>query len=565
MSTIRNQLRKQALVLAIAGAVGIAGAAQAAATPYSTLTKATALSKGDVVSGSMALSQPVHVTMSLKLRNQAGLNAFMEKVANPATPASQRTMSQAQMAANYLPTAAQVQSVVNFLKGAGFTNIHTSSNNLLVSADGTAAVAQAAFKTNMVNVHTHDGRNAFGNSSAIQVPTSLQGTVQAVLGLQNVHIAHVMGKQQPVQTQAAGGVTSTSHYPVEFQYLYDAVDLPAATDMNVGIITVGDMTQTQTDFASFLSTFGDYVEGNNTLAVECVPDTVGGSDPGDGNCSSWGDQGTVEWDLDSQDIAGMSGGVNSITFYAAQDFSGTGLIAAINQAVTENTASVIDMSIGGCERYSDINQGGDGSAQTADAIFETAAATNGQTFSISTGDDGSDECGDGKTNSASWPASSPWVIAAGGTTLNTNRQGNYYSETSWNGGGGSPSSFEPAQSWQTPVLKGATARGLPDIAFDGDPQSGSNIIVDGGFQQWGGTSLAAPLFTGAWARILEATGRTGADAFAAPHLYSLSGTSLHDVVRGSNGQYRAGVGYDYTTGLGSLDVYNAAMQLGEPE
>ncbi|HVX03678.1 MAG TPA: xanthorhodopsin, partial [Rhodanobacteraceae bacterium] len=78
------------------------------------------------------------------------------------------------------------------------------------------------------------------------------------------------------------------------------------------------------------------------------------------------------------------------------------------------------------------------------------------------------------------------------------------------------------------------------------------------YQQWGGTSLAAPIFAGAWARILEGNPALG---FAAPNLYTLPAAALHDVRAGNNGGYLAKPGWDWATGLGSFDVGRAAAIL----
>src|SRR6185437_922532 len=80
-------------------------------------------------------------------------------------------------------------------------------------------------------------------------------------------------------------------------------------------------------------------------------------------------------------------------------------------------------------------------------------AAQGQTFTVSTGDSGSDECGDGGLNSASYPASSPWVVAASGTTLRASDT-TWARENVWLGAGGSPSSAEMAQPWQTGLTYG---------------------------------------------------------------------------------------------------------------
>lgn len=115
--------------------------------------------------------------------------------------------------------------------------------------------------------------------------------------------------------------------------------------------------------------------------------------------------------------------------------------------------------------------------------------------------------------------------------------------------------------WQNNVGKNAghTTRGVPDIAFDADPCSGSNIVVGGQTYTYGGTSLASPLFVGAWARILAF--KAGPIGFAAPLLYGLQAQDLHDVTIGNNNGETAAQGWDYTTGFGSLIVTQAAYDL----
>jgi subtilase family serine protease len=146
------------------------------------------------------------------------------------------------------------------------------------------------------------------------------------------------------------------------------------------------------------------------------------------------------------------------------------------------------------------------------------------------------------------------VIAVGGTTLSTDAGGNYAGETTWSGSGGSPSLFEPAPSWQSSLATGGF-RGVPDVAFDADPNSGAIVVVNGTNQQFGGTSLASPIFVGSWLRIQSANNaRLG---FPATWIYSqgLQGTpAYHDVTSGSNGDFSAGPGWDFTTGFGSFNV-----------
>jgi subtilase family serine protease len=171
-----------------------------------------------------------------------------------------------------------------------------------------------------------------------------------------------------------------------------------------------------------------------------------------------------------------------------------------------------------------------------------------------------------------YPAASPYAVAVGGTTLVTMSNGAYQGEAAWYSGGGGLSQFEYAPAWEAseqPVAsEGQSYRGVPDVAMDGDLQTGMNIYITGdGWTTIGGTSLSSPLAAGSWARITQVHGRQ----YAPPLLYAnyvnnAAGSTVtgpppytphggfHDVLAGANGLYTALPGYDYVTGLGSFDV-----------
>jgi subtilase family serine protease len=298
------------------------------------------------------------------------------------------------------------------------------------------------------------------------------------------------------------------------------------------------MTQTIADLHQFQAQ-----NGIPTLTPIVIHAGAAGSDT----------SGTSEWDLDSQVIQAMAGGqLTAMLLYTATTLANSDITLAMNAAVSDNMAAVINISLGECERSANA----DGSMDADDQIFQVAIA-QGQTISLASGDSGSKECVNLQgmpVVGASYPASSPYVVAVGGTTLSTQANGTYAGETAWSRSGGSPSLFEPAPSWQNPVVTSGF-RGIPDLAFDADPNSGAIIVVNGQNQQWGGTSLASPIFVGSWLRIQVANNaRLG---FPATWIYQhgLQGTSAyHDVTSGSNGDFSATPGWDYTTGFGSFDV-----------
>lgn len=514
--------------------------ATAASAAMVTLHPAVSLRSGDQVVGPLAFSHPMHVAVTLKLRNEQQLDNY---IAKPGF----KPLTTAQFNAQYAPTAEQAQAVADYLTKTGFTNVKIAPNRALVEADGRADTAQAAFSTSFVHVKTKEGRDAFANNSPVQIPSSLQGIVNAVLGMQNVHMAHVFAKRlnpNVVHGNAVNPLASGSavgHSPSDFPSIYGASSMAAATSVAVGSISSGNMSNIKSDLAT----------ADPGVTVTYKGSTSGSSTSGDG-----------EWDLDAQDIIPMAG-VKQYTFYVATDLSDASLQTDYNQVVSDNLLRAIDVSLGECETSAQSS----GAASSNDTTFKQAVA-QGQTFFVSSGDSGADECGNGGVT-PSWPASSQYVTAVGGTELYTSPNTTWQSETVWNNlssnegaTGGSPSTFEPIPSWQQGVagVTNQTHRGVPDIAFDASPVSGALVYVDGqSNQQIGGTSLAAPLAVGMWARVLQANGTSL--GFASPVLYKVAQSSsgnyaaaFHDVTSGNNSGENAATGWDYTTGWGSVIV-----------
>ncbi|HEY3954797.1 MAG TPA: S53 family peptidase [Streptosporangiaceae bacterium] len=184
-----------------------------------------------------------------------------------------------------------------------------------------------------------------------------------------------------------------------------------------------------------------------------------------------------------------------------------------------------------------------------------------------------------------YPAASPKVLAVGGTTLDLTDSGKkVQSETAWSGSGGGISAYEPFPAYQQRADSYTTGRGVPDVSFDADPNSGIAVYDDQvvtyngqtvqaheGWVETGGTSAGAP----AWSAILAAADQLRAAA-GQPQLtigqihaaaYAKSRKKpVADITTGTNGlcgaQCTAGPGYDLVTGEGSprhgIDTYLAS-------
>jgi PKD repeat protein len=532
MANTRNTFRRTSLTLATLLALGT-GAAFAATSQVAHVGTAANIHPDDFIVGKTADNQTMHIEVALKMRNRDMLENFV--AAMHAQPGKVAPMESERFLADHAPTMARAQAVANFLSNAGFHNVVIAPNRMLVSADGNARLAAAAFQTSFTNVQTKNGVVGYANNADVHIPADFQNDILAVVGLQNVHSAHTM--HQVSDPMAVHPLAVTGHNPVEFSSIYGGSGVQTAAGVTVGIITQGSLTGTISDLNRFTS--------NNGLATVTTQTVNTGGTSSDTS-------GIGEWNLDTQDIVGMAGGqVGKIIFYNIPTLANTNLTADINTVVSANAAKIINVSLGECE----TDARGDGSAAAQDQSFATAVA-QGQTFSISTGDSGADECGTGGTT-PSWPAASQYVIAVAGTTLNASTT-TWSSETVWSGSGGSQSTFEPKPSWQT--LWSGARRGVADVAFDGDPNSGAKVIVNGSSEQIGGTSLSAPLFSGTWARMLAIKG-TGL-GFAGPLIYQLPAADFHDITSGNNNGSTAAAGYDLASGRGSMIISKVATDLG---
>jgi kumamolisin len=198
-------------------------------------------------------------------------------------------------------------------------------------------------------------------------------------------------------------------------------------------------------------------------------------------------------------------------------------------------------------------------AQARSAMDEalTDAAALGVTVTAAAGDNGSADAPGGSGRHADFPASSPHVLACGGTRLQVS--GGSVTETVWNDGGqggatgGGISDVFARPEWQSGAGVPAEGRGVPDVAAVADPQTGYQVYVDGEAMVIGGTSAVAPLWAGIVARLVQLG--SAPLGLLQPRLYAGASPGrpsplLRDVTEGSNGAFSASAGWDACTGLG---------------
>jgi len=474
-----------------------------------------------------------------------------------------RRLSREEFATKHGADPAAASMVRQFAATHGLT-VDESATSLVrrtVALRGTAAAMQKAFGVELKQYELldRDGRahHFRGRQGAVVVPSELANTVEAVLGLDNRPQATTHFRKLTARGGVAAPRTATdqSYTPAQVAHLYNFPSDATGVGQTIGILELGGGYQVS-DLQQYFSNQG--MNPPNIVAVSVDGAT---SNPGDPN----GPDGEVM--LDVEVAASVAPGATIAMYFAPN--TDQGFLDAITTAIhdTVNNPSVLSISWGSSE--SNWTQQ---AMQAFDQAFQSAAAL-GITVTVAAGDNGSSDGVSDNANHVDFPASSPHVLACGGTSLATNN-GSLTGETVWNdmpqGGatGGGVSTIFALPDYQAncnvpaPSSNGG-GRGIPDVSGDADPQTGYQIQVDGQSGVFGGTSAVAPLWAGLVALMNQKLGQPV--GFLNPKLYSTQvAPVMRDITSGNNGAFSAGPGWDACTGLGSPNGVQLAALLSQP-
>jgi subtilase family serine protease len=557
---------------------------------------------------------------------QADLNNLLAQQQDRSSPNYHKWLTPAQFADRFGMTRNDVNRVVAWLEAQGFTVTSIANSRNQISFDGTIAQVETAFRTEIHN-YLVDSEIHLANATNPSVPAALAGLVLAVGNLHNfspkpraIFRSRPLTGAQPHFTDSTG-----DHFlaPGDFATIYD---LPTDLDgTNQTIAVVGQSTVSANDLANFRSAAG--------LAAKVPQYILYPSNSTPMRCP--GDEG--ESDLDLEWSNGVAQNANVIFVYAGLTSGDTcatrrnSVWNALQQTVDNNYAPIISISYGACEAAN--GEGFDDEVQG----WAQEANIQGQTIMAASGDAGAADCDATNSPSAAGglavdvPGVIPEVTAMGGNEFDGDAEGtatggnanpttywkgttggaitldsalSYIPEMGWNdtvenGGllasGGGASIYFAKPTWQTGTgVPADGARDVPDLAMNASPYHDPYLIcsedgqggaivstctdgfvnADGEIYLAGGTSCAAPTFSGILAVLNQSLGSAGLGNIN-PTLYSLvvsSPTAFHDVTTGNNivpcetgttdcpassphqYGYSAGVGYDQVTGLGSVDA-----------
>jgi len=537
------------------------------------------------------------LNIGLSTAQQTELETLLAAQQNPNSPLYHKWLTQEEYGARFGLTDSDVSKVTSWLSGQGFTVKSVAPSRNLITFSGKAWQAESAFHTQL-HRYALEGKTHIANTTDIRVPAALGSVITRVGGLNSFRPkAHAIKAANPNFTSHLSG----SHFltPGDWATIYDVSTIYNAgytgTGMHLGV--VGQTYFPTSDVDKFRAAAG--LPATN-LTMKCISS----ADCTDSAGESVGDMGEADLDVE------WSGGIAkdaTIDFIYASASDSQSVYDALYYAIAKYTVNgavvpVLTMSYGNCE--TDLVS--DASLKTAMDNYLAEAASAGQTVLNSSGDAGAAGCDVSSSAAvttstkgavADWPASSPYVLAVGGTTFNgdgtvadpdtyadaywsgstsadiISSALSYIPETSWNdttydgslsSSGGGVSEFYSLPSWQTLApsnFTGTAMRFVPDVAFsasaDHDPYlvctqvfpdgatlasqtEGTNCVsgfryTDNTLTAYGGTSASSPSFAGLLTLLVQKYGNLGTFNKT---LYSLA----------SNSTTYASVFHDITTG-----------------
>lgn len=333
--------------------------------------------------------------------------------------------------------------------------------------------------------------------------------------------------------------TGTSPAGETPQSIYPVYNITGGTTTGgsqvIAIVDAFDYPTAENDLNVFSSTLG---LPPCTTANGCFKKVYASGSKPRSNCG-WAQEAAldIEW------AHAMAPGAKIVLVEAASN-SFTNLFAAVDVATSEVTTNngegEVSMSWGGSEFSTEANN--DGHFQNAGVVyFGSSGDTGGVTI---------------------YPSASPYVVAAGGTTIHRDRSGSFTSETGWSGSGGGPSKYETKLSYQDNVAgTDPTQRSIPDFSFDSDPNSGVSVYDStrcqglSGWLVFGGTSVASPSLAG----IVNRAGNFSASSeleLGTIYFNRTNTADFRDITSGSAGSFTAAQGWDFVTGVGSNQGLN---------
>lgn len=503
---------------------------------------------------------PITVTIIVRRRPDGEKLKGLPEFSAGSRPAQPR-LSREQFAKQHGADPKELEEVAEFAKSHGLKVVETHPGRRSVVVQGAPSAINKAFAIQLYDCDSPRGKYR-GHSGKVNVPTALANVIETVIGLDNRPVpakhfstAKRRSPKDPPNTK-----------PLTPQQVAQLYNFPAGNGagQTIGIYEMqtqdGAAGYTTQDLTDTMQAFGGNLK--TPVPINVSIDGVTNSGVSDG-----------ETGLDITVASAIAQGAQIAVYFTGGDTQS--IIHALQQMIHPNPGdpepSILSISYGWGPDDATADSFSDEDYTQMDQLFQDAA-NQSITVLVSSGDSGAFIASKSQAQT-SYPATEPWVIACGGTTVG-DVKGTNYVEYVWNdtgaGGpgatGGGISAKFPVPSYQANAglpnrnKTGQPGRGIPDISGNASENSGYEQFINGQEQPVGGTSAVAPLYAGLIALINA--NLSGPIGFINPTLYTLGSGAFRPVggppgpannsFEGVTG-YSAGAGWNACTGLGSVN------------
>lgn len=548
---------------------------------------------------------------------QADLTALIAAQQNPSSPQYRKWLTPDQFAQRFGMAQADLDKVSQWLEQQGFTVDRVARSRDRMYFSGTATQVEQAFSTEM-HYYNVDGQKHFAPNSALSIPPVLAGIVLNIGNLDSFRphpmhqpLRNTSAAPRPEFSSGTSGNTYTGPGDIATIYDVNSVYKSGFTGTGQSVAIMGESFVDVTDIEHFQTASGWSQPRDPQMVL--VPGSGGDGIPVSGD--------EAESDLDLEWSSTMAPGAQVFFVYTGSD-ENYSVFDSMIYAVEDRIAPVISISYGACE----LAIGSEDGVASIESAAQQGAA-QGQTLLASSGDDGASSCfgitgmslSDQAALTVSYPASSSWFTAVGGTEFNEgtgtywNKETgtdiissaiSYIPEVVWNedseyglgSSGGGVSTFFTKPDWQTgvPGIPADGQRDVPDVALDAAGSHDGLLLcssdtyawasgqlgsctngfrdVDGTLTVAGGTSFAAPMFAGMIAVLNQQQNATGLGNIN-PNLYALASnaatyaSAFHDITGGDNkcNVADASICPNGATGYAGAVGYDLATGIGSPD
>ncbi len=356
--------------------------------------------------GPAPASTELPLVVTLQPRDPQGLAAEAQAVSDPSSPEYHHFLSPRQFAQRYGATSATIRQVTQDLDAQGLTVGPASTTGLSLPVSGTAAHVQSAFSTTIDRYRLASGKTGLQNRSAPEVPATIAPAIEGVIGLDTLSPPQpTMSPPDAAPTGAAGGAAASTASPAQAPGQPSPVAGTCTSDIDsvqttYGALDADDLAQAYS-FDPLYAT-GDYGSGTTVALVElagagynlsditdfanCYGITLGNGQVSQVAIDGGGATGpnTVEAELDIETVLSLAPQANIEVYEGGIS---DGIYNVLSRIVSDDSAKIVSASwTNGCESY--VGQ----SLQNSENTLLQAAAVDGQSVFVSTGDQGSEGC-----------------------------------------------------------------------------------------------------------------------------------------------------------------------------